>query len=58
MGLGSPGKKGKFLLAIKKLMILYCHHKISTYLSVIELKFYLLLFILMLKLENICHFCP
>jgi hypothetical protein len=58
MGLGSPGKKGKFLLAIKKLMILYCHHKISTYLSVIELKFYSLLFILMLKLENRCHFCP
>jgi hypothetical protein len=50
---------GKFLIGHKKnLWFVIGHKKISTSLLVIGLKFYSLLTILVLNLENKSHFCP
>jgi hypothetical protein len=51
-------KRVNLLLAIKKLVIPYWSSKNSTSLLFIGLKFYFLLIILVLKLENKYHFCP
>jgi hypothetical protein len=51
-------RKGKFFIAHKKFCDSLLTIKNSTFLLAIGLKFYSLLTILVLKLENKCHFYP